>query len=238
MLVAVLSALVHVSQSYNNVSSQCAVTECRPRDCTDLLERGVNVTGVYKIFPEGSIGFDARCDMDTDDGGWTVFQRRINGHTNFYKTWNDYLLGFGNLNENFWLGNQNIALMSSQGWYEVRIDLTHPTTGERRYAAYHVFSLGNAKTKFSLFIDGYHGNAGDALSFHNNRQFSTKDRDNDATSGDCADLYHGGWWYKNCHDANLNGDYGNTAYAEGLVWKQWAGYYVSMSRSEMKIRRK
>lgn len=33
-----------------------------------------------------------------------VFQRRMNGKTDFYRTWSEYRAGFGNLSEEFWLG--------------------------------------------------------------------------------------------------------------------------------------
>lgn len=49
---------------------------------------------------------------------------------------------------------------------------------------------------------------GDSLSFHNNRIFSTKDRDPTPGIIRCAISYQGGWWYNNCHESNLNGLYG------------------------------
>ncbi|KAI8509125.1 Fibrinogen C domain-containing protein 1 [Branchiostoma belcheri] len=39
------------------------------------------------------------------------------------------------------------------------------------------------------------------------KPFSTKDRDNDESSSDCATEYRGGWWYGDCHTSNLNGLY-------------------------------
>lgn len=50
--------------------------------------------------------------------------------------------------------------------------------------------------------------SGDSLSYHNHRIFSTKDRDPAPFITRCAMSYRGGWWYKNCHEANLNGLYG------------------------------
>ena len=45
----------------------------------------------------------ARCDMETDGGGWMVIQRRVaNGNVNFTSDWNDYVNGFGDLNGEFW----------------------------------------------------------------------------------------------------------------------------------------
>ena len=47
---------------------------------------------------------------------------------------------------------------------------------------------------------------GDSMAYHNGMQFSTKDMDNDLErSVNCAHKYHGGWWYKNCHQVSLSG---------------------------------
>lgn len=82
--------------------------------------------------------------------------------------------------------------------------------------------------------------AGDSLAPHNEMQFSTYEFDNDLIDGNCAVLYQGAWWYQNCHRANLNGLYLNgstTVYAKGIVWYSWRGYYYSLKKTEIKIRR-
>lgn len=45
---------------------------------------------------------------------------------------------------------------------------------------------------------------------HNGMKFSTKDRDNDNFRTNCAEVYHGGFWYNGCWAANLNGVYYHT----------------------------
>ena len=75
---------------------------------------------------------------------------------------------------------------------------------------------------------------------HNGEKFSTKDNDNDSFETNCATSFKGGWWYKRCHRANLNGLYLNgtdTQYAVGMVWKTWNGYYYSFMKTKMMIRR-
>ncbi|GFS48434.1 techylectin-5A [Trichonephila inaurata madagascariensis] len=64
--------------------------------------------------------------MDTSGGGWTVIQRRgkFGGPMNaFNQNWESYKDGFGTLNEEFWLGNDNIHALTNQGHYTVRFDL-------------------------------------------------------------------------------------------------------------------
>lgn len=50
--------------------------------------------------------------------------------------------------------------------------------------------------------------SGDSMRYHSGRPFSTSDKDPDRLETHCAKSYLGGWWYKNCYKANLNGLYG------------------------------
>ena len=182
--------------------------------------------------------FDVYCDMDTEGGGWTVFQRRTNGAQNFYLNWDDYVHGFGDVSGEFWLGLQKIRRLTASST-QLRVDLAD-FNGNEKYAKYRTFSVGDNDDKFRLTVSGYSGTTGDSLTVDNNQPFSTKDQDNDDDSRHCAQSFTGGWWYKNCGYSNLNGGYysgPNSPRWKGVFWYHWKGYYYSLKATEMKVRR-
>jgi hypothetical protein len=192
---------------------------------------------VFEIYPTGSDGLIVRCDMDTLPGGWTVFQRR-ESNSDFQKDWKTYKEGFGQLNDNFWLGNDKIWKLTHSGQYKLRVDLIDQN-GSEGYAEYSSFSIGNESTKYVLNIAGHSGTATDSLvGRHNGMMFSTIDQDNDIYPRNCAGRFKGGWWYCNCQSSNLNGPYGDVVNNRGMTWKDWRQPNVFMKFTEMKIRRK
>ena len=103
--------------------------------------------------------------MVTDGGGWTVFQRRLNGSVDFFLGWESYKNGFGNLNGEFWLGNDNLHRLTAAGNVTLRVDLEDFEDGIR-YAEYTTFKVADEGDKFRLLIGGYNGTAGDSMAVH------------------------------------------------------------------------
>jgi hypothetical protein len=71
-------------------------------------------------------------------------------------------------------------------------------------------------------------------------KFSTHDHDNDETDdGECAESFHGAWWYISCHTSNLNGKYAKSAVIDGQhpVWNKWI-YEEALKETRMMIRPK
>eukprot|EP00058_Branchiostoma_floridae_P023917 XP_002609407.1 hypothetical protein BRAFLDRAFT_86509 [Branchiostoma floridae] len=133
----------------------------RPRDCSDVLKEGHQDSGIYVIYPhenDGGRSIGVFCDMDTDGGGWTVFQRRRDGSEDFYRGWSDYKAGFGKLDEEFWLGNDKLHQLTSQAQYELRVDL-EDFEGNSAYAQYQVFTVGSKADQYRLNVGGYSGTA-------------------------------------------------------------------------------
>ncbi|XP_076116746.1 ficolin-2-like [Mytilus galloprovincialis] len=211
--------------------------EDRPIDCNDIPD--TYPSGVYKVFPNQTEGFDVYCEMNSDEGHWTVFQRRENGYVDFYRGWNEYKAGFGNPSHEFWLGNDNLHSLTSQNNFEMRIDLID-FDGNTAFAKYKVFSIGDESSKFKLTANEYHGTAGNSLAHHNGHRFSTKDSDNDNHPNHCATMFPGAWWFNYCVRSDLNGQYfqktPDSAH-QGVYWRSWKGSNYSLKGSLMMMRR-
>ncbi|KAI9544754.1 hypothetical protein NQZ68_001632 [Dissostichus eleginoides] len=208
-----------------------------PVDCTQVMKNGNKKSGIYTLYlnNDRSKPFEGFCDMETDGGGWLVLQRRNTGKLDFMKRWKQCIAGFGNLTEEFWIGLDKIyELTNTPTQYELRVELG--LGAERAYAVYDDFKIATVKQKFRLTIGKYSGTAGDAMTYHQGRPWTTIDNDNDIALGNCALTHRGAWWYKNCHLANLNGRWGDSRHSLGVNWEPWKGHLVSLDFTEMKIR--
>jgi hypothetical protein len=220
------------------------------RDCSKLRSAGYTVDGIYQIDPaDGQGSFPVYCDMTTDGGGWTVFQKRFNGFVDFYRGWQDYKTGFGNLSGEFWLGNDKIHRLTKRKITVLRVDMEdwNGTTG---YAMYSSFVIADESDSYRLDVHGYSGTAGDSLttaqslimnSVNNGMKFSTFDQDNDKKSlNSCAIYYEGAWWYNACYVSHLNGKYVvndmvNSNY-KAMSWYALKSDYRSLKNTQMKLK--
>ncbi|XP_075887731.1 fibrinogen like 1B isoform X1 [Nelusetta ayraudi] len=225
------------------------------KDCSELFDRLRPPSGFYRIRPKSNLEpFLVYCDME-DGGGWTVFQKRRHGKVDFNRDWVDYRDGFGDFkvrNDEFWLGNERIHSLLSEGRNLVKIDLMG-WDGKRSHAFYENFRITNETDKYRLHYEMYSGKAGDALAGGggmveqwsaslSGMQFSTRDQDNDRyIRGSCAQENKAGWWFNRCHAANLNGKYYRNGmykgeYDDGVVWGTWKGLWYSLRHTTMKVR--
>ncbi|KAK0065283.1 BpFREP12.9, partial [Biomphalaria pfeifferi] len=201
-------------ESVNSLETQLANFSTALRQIKEDIENGPSISCRQinsthnRVIVKLLSRLKVMCDTKTDGGGWIIFQRRINGKVDFYRGWKEYRDGFGDYNiGEFYLGNENIFNLISTEQYDLRIDLEY--NNKTFFAQYENFKVLSESEKYKLQIGKYSGNAGDSLSYHNNKYFSTFDRDNDdSSSANCAELNSGAWWYSHCHNSNLNGQWG------------------------------
>ena len=63
------------------------------------------------------------------------------------------------LNYYSFTGNFPLKVILSQGFYELRIDL-EDWEGEKRFAKYKIFDIGDVTESYKLTVAGYSGDAG------------------------------------------------------------------------------
>ncbi|XP_039612499.1 fibrinogen-like protein 1-like protein isoform X1 [Polypterus senegalus] len=176
-------------------------------DCSQLPS--TSPSGVYVIQPKDTHPLMVYCDMNTTGGGWTVIQRNNgSGELTWDESWTTYKYGFGDLLGDHWVGIEYIHKIASQTIYQVRF-VIYDATYNMRYADYNMFLVDNEKNGYKLRLGSYSGTAGDGMTvpetskLHDNKKFSTRDKDQDSYGGNCASGY-GGWWYDACVASNLN----------------------------------
>ncbi|XP_004086854.1 microfibril-associated glycoprotein 4-like [Oryzias latipes] len=213
-----------------------------PEDCMEIHNQDKTLrSGVFTIYPSGSTSaVEVYCDMETDGGGWTVFQRRLDGSVNFYRPWNEYKSGFGQASGEYWLGLENIYGLTRLRKHELWVDM-EDFEGRKVFARYSSFAINAECEGYALQVSGFiNGGANDALTYHNGMKFSTFDKDQDTWPNNCAKSFLGAFWYNSCHYANPNGVYrwgaDGTIFAIGVSWFQWKGYDYSLKRISFKIR--
>uniref|UniRef100_A0A1A8H7Z5 Angiopoietin-like 4 n=1 Tax=Nothobranchius korthausae TaxID=1143690 RepID=A0A1A8H7Z5_9TELE len=214
------------------------------QDCHGLFMRGQKVSGVYTIQPEGSQPFSVLCQM-TQEGGWTIIQKRLDGSQNFNQLWESYKNGFGSLNGEFWLGLDNIHSLSKQGQYILQVELSDEA-GQQREARYK-FQLDGEEKMFALHLEqeSPSGVQEDiVIAGASGLPFSTADRDNDlAADINCAQTLSGGWWFSSCGESNLNGKFPrrpgqlrkHQSGRQSMFWTTRAGQSSSLRTTLLKI---
>ncbi|XP_059120742.1 fibrinogen beta chain isoform X1 [Peromyscus eremicus] len=216
----------------------CNIPVVSGKECEEIIRKGGETSEMYLIQPDtSSKPYRVYCDMETENGGWTLIQNRQDGSVDFGRKWDPYKKGFGNIATNedgkkycglpgeYWLGNDKISQLTRMGPTELLIEM-EDWKGDKVKALYGGFTVQSEASKYQVSVDKYKGTAGNALmdgasqlvgenrtmTIHNGMFFSTYDRDNDGwlttdPKKQCSREDGGGWWYNRCHAANPNGRY-------------------------------
>ncbi|EDV98382.1 GH23085 [Drosophila grimshawi] len=174
------------------------LTSLLHNSCSEMPNR----SGIQQIrIPEYSQQpFKVLCRKSKLSGGWTTVLVRKDGSVDFYRFWEHYKSGFGNLTGEFFIGLDKLHHLTKDGDQELLIEM-EDFEGDERHAKYNEFVVGSEEEDYKLITVGkYSGDAGDDLRYHEGEKFTTRDRDNDASADNCAETSRGAWWYGDCHD--------------------------------------
>uniref|UniRef100_A0A2M4CZR3 Putative ficolin n=1 Tax=Anopheles darlingi TaxID=43151 RepID=A0A2M4CZR3_ANODA len=201
--------------------------------CKDITSK---VSGIYFISVNNETEpFEVFCEQEKFGGGWLVVQHRFDGSVDFYRNWNEYKEGFGDLNKEFWLGLEKMHQITTARPHEIIFEIKD-FSGNYGYARYDAFKIASESEQYRLTIGKYSGTAGDSMGYSKGMKFSTKDRNNDQSSGQCAQYWEGAWWFKNCAHADLNGPYKNVVGFKSMCWYHFKNEFRGMSFSRIMIR--
>ncbi|XP_034099984.1 fibrinogen-like protein 1 [Drosophila albomicans] len=157
-----------------------------------------------------------------------VIQRRFEGQEDFNKNWEEYRNGFGDLRGEFFIGLENLHLITNSTRHELDIYVFNRGV---YYGTYDNFRIGNEDSLYELeSIGNFTGIEPNNLEANVKQKFSTYDRNNIPNAYQhCAEHPMGGWWYPaNCGESNLNAAY---RYGKGIIWHSGGA-----TSTEMKIR--
>ncbi|ETN65779.1 fibrinogen and fibronectin [Anopheles darlingi] len=245
----IVSVLPKQNQSAHNSAPQIldhvpltSTTTLRPRhthfsSCKDISSR-ISISDTHLIrVKNDSEPFKVYCEQKSFGGGWIVIQHRYNGSLDFYRGWDEFRDGFGDLDREFWLGLEKVHQITKGRKHELIVELKG-FDGSYAYARYDAFEVGNESEQYILKdLGSYSGTAGDAMTYNKGMKFTTKDRDNDLDpSMQCAHYREGAWWHNACTDANLNGRYVNADDQKSLCWAYFKNIFQGLSFSRMMIR--
>lgn len=103
----------HIEQNLKEVFQLAKNT---PSSCLEVKTlNSLAPSGVYLVAPKGETEpFMVFCEMDFQNGGWLTIHNRFTGEQDFYKNWEEYRTGFGNLAGEHWLGLEKIHQLTGR----------------------------------------------------------------------------------------------------------------------------
>ncbi|PVD38204.1 hypothetical protein C0Q70_00815 [Pomacea canaliculata] len=197
------------------VGSRC---ERLAKDCKEIIASGyydVLLHNIFNIRPSlATAPIRVLCDSWVEN----IIHKRISVVPSFNRSMADYVAGFGDANSDYWVGLQNLYLLTSSTSYTLGVQVAYSSSEHQRF--YRNFTVRGAGNGYSMFFGGQYDppsdkadTMGDCLSQLQNSSFSTYDADMDGNATyNCANNYGGGWWYnQQCSDCNLVGKKSQTS---------------------------
>ncbi|XP_023036449.2 ficolin-2-like isoform X2 [Drosophila willistoni] len=155
-----------------------------------------------------------------------VILNRFDGSENFTRSWNEFRMGFGNLNGEFFIGLDHLHRITNSQQFELYVEYKY-FDGIKGFARYDNFRIGNENTGYVLKSLGafYGSNIDDLMTSNNlNQKFTTYDKDNNKDYRNCAQTFKGAWWFGFCRGPNPLAQYSRNARSSELSSMSWNGF--------------
>ena len=209
--------------------------------CEDWRARGHTESGVYWISYERN-KFKVWCDFTGPVDSWTMIDRRQDGSVSYNRLWQDYKEGFGDVSGEFYLGNENIHLLTKDREMMVYLQLW-AFDGTKYAVGLKGFFIEDEANKYRLHAGTYE--FGSALFSNewtgiNGMKFSTADSDNDISGNmNCGNKWKTGWWFRSCGLCYLHNVYShvpNVNDRKGITCQALRGDNESFQKLTISIR--
>ncbi|XP_018023497.1 uncharacterized protein LOC108679390 [Hyalella azteca] len=147
------------------------------------------------------------------------------GRTNFTRSWEDYVTGFGSPHHEYFIGLGALYAMTSLERYSLTLLVAwEGKKPEISWAHWGTMQIKGPNDKYRLKVRKYSpvSSLPDVLAAHHRQQFSTYDNDHDSSEKNCAKMYGGGWWFGSCYDIHPTGGWHESAESfRGVMVGRW-----------------
>ncbi|XP_049548187.1 fibroleukin-like [Anopheles darlingi] len=143
-----------------------------PTSCKGVPSK---VSGTYLLrVKSGSATFKVFCEQEKFGGEWIVMQFRYDGSLDFYRGWNEFRDGFGDLNKEFWLGLEKVHQITSGRKHELIVELKD-FSGNYKYARYDAFEISGESDQYRLKGLGNYSGTAEFHEFRSSQDKSQKE---------------------------------------------------------------
>eukprot|EP00092_Neocalanus_flemingeri_P074046 GFUD01091508.1.p1 GENE.GFUD01091508.1~~GFUD01091508.1.p1 ORF type:complete len:285 (+),score=59.73 GFUD01091508.1:56-910(+) len=207
---AVQSQILEIKNKNENLTKKLILAQA----VTFLVAACALGISLYHLLLHSSSGANNNQHVDenrkVEDEGWVLILKRGqmgNAEDYFAKNFDAYETGFGQTDDEYWIGLRKLANLTNNRKWELRVNFV-TWSGERFFATFHAFQVGPAP-RYELNIGEFDEDSNtDAtfLLYHNKQGFSTMDLDQDGKKGSCSQTYgKAGWWFDDCYSSNFGG---------------------------------